>query len=381
MRNETYYWEIANSPDASPFLAGTKTFGEVDPIYLVDQFNGKKPFLINEEYLTNKKLEFQVFGCTLLDSNVVDAIDRRVLGGKISDGVEGLIRFISSNGWDINPMFYYLEHFAKSPLADFEPNALRRTRALLKIHAMDDKHFLETGEIKSHPEAVEYYTSTYKVKSMDEVAEARVAEFISKQHRRDLQETVEAIQIALIKMVLIQKMEIPKASPLEKYEEFRRFLVEDLGILLAREAHFAVHYFCDRAGAMLGIQSNTKFQRALEIIRSTSWDLLFLRVPEMSLTGAPTLMSVSYIATHEKRLQELARLYTVGHILCYEGKFSPEVGYSTKDLPEELQEVVSSDYEFQQSMALDPSRKVLTVPVGLKSALETALAYFCRNAA
>ncbi|MGF1836834.1 hypothetical protein [Photobacterium sanguinicancri] len=163
MESESFYWEVSKSPYQSEFLNETLEFGIDNPVFLLDQFSGKRPVLINEEFLIKEHLEFEYFPTALLDSNVLDQLDQLdqldkfIQKGTTTDGFLDFLKFITEKGWDSSALFYYLEHYSKSPIDDFKKNAIRRTEALLTIHSMDDKHFLKTGEVIPNLEAVEYY--------------------------------------------------------------------------------------------------------------------------------------------------------------------------------------------------------------------------------
>ncbi|WP_155988715.1 hypothetical protein [Thioalkalivibrio sp. ALE17] len=381
MHSGTFLWEVQHSPYPSQFLTGTRQFGESLPLYLVDQFEGKRPVLLNDEFLSNGEITFGMYPSALLDSNILDAIDKRVSGKGVSDGLEGFLRFVTEKGWDFSPMFYYMEHLAKSSQGDFLPNAIRRTEALLRLHSMNEDHFFATGEVIPNPEAVAHYTSEAGAKTLREVAEQRVTSFANDYERQALAGIIEATQIALIKMVLLHKFEQPKASPAKKHEEFIRFLREDLGIMLAREAHLALHYFCDRTGKLLGIQANTSVKKALGTVRSTAWDMFLLRFPEMLFSETPAELCIAYVATHEKRLQELARLFTIERIHSNSSSgFAPQVSYDLSSIPAEVVAEIPNDLDIPPSLANLSGRKSVCVPAGLLDALERELARLCGDA-
>jgi len=381
MNSDTFSWEVLYSPYPSQFLKGTQQFGERLPLYLIDQFEGKRPALLNSEFLSSGKIQISMYPSELLDSNILDAIDKRVSGRSTPDGLESFLRFVTEKRWDFNPMFYYLEHFAKSSIGDFLPNAIRRTESLLHLHSMDEDHFLKTGEIVQNPEAVSHYLNEAGVGTLSEVAEHRVTSFVNTYDRDTLLEMIKATQIALIKMVLVHKSEQPKSSAARKYEEFIRFLRQDLGIMLAREAHLALHYFCDRAGKLLGIQSSTPFENALATVKSTAWDIFLLRFPEMLFTESPEEVCIAYVATQEKRLQELARLFTIERIhSSRSGGFTPHVSYDLSSMPESVVAEIPKGIVIQQSPISLTHRKSLSVPEGLLDALERELGRFCNDA-
>lgn len=381
MQSKPFSWEVRNSPYSSPFLEGTRQFGESSPLYLVDQFKGRRPALFNDEFLSSGKIAFRMYPSAVLDSNVLDAISKRVSGTLVSDGLEDFLCFVTEKGWDFSPVFYLMEHFAKSPRHDFLPNAIRRTEALLRLHTMDEERFLATGKIAPNPMAVEHYTSEAGARTLREVAEDRVESFTRDYGRHAPNEIIEATRIALIKMILIQKLEHPKASPARKHEEFIRFLRKDLGIMLAREAHLALHYFCDLTGKLLGIQSSTPVEKALGIVRSTAWDIFLLRFPEVLFSESPPELCIAYVATHEKRLQELARLLTIERIHGNgSGGLQPVVSYDPSRIPEAVAAEIPQDLGIPPAFVALPERRSFSVPTGLLSALERELARFCDDA-
>ena len=372
MEKASFIWEVAGSPYPSEFLNGSFQFGISNPIFLIDQFNGTRPAIINREFIERGNIQFSMYPSSLLDSNVLDQLDRFVQNGHSTDGFLAFLHFLAQRGWDSSPMFYYLEHFSKSPLEDFKKNAIRRTESLLTIHSMDDPHFIKTGLLIPNEEAVENYLSLSGAKSLREVAEQRVNHFIQGYRKSDLVAMIEATEIALIKMVLIRKSEMKKASPMEQYHEFLRFLKNDLGLLLAREAHLAIHYFCDNAGRLLGIQSNTPKQKAVAIIKSTAWDIYLLRMPEIMFTESPSEVCISYVSTQEKQLQALAKLFSIEKIECFsEAGLTPLVGFNMSGLPNIIRE------QIEDELLPASNSKTKSVPAGLNQALFQQLERFC----
>jgi hypothetical protein len=372
METESFFWEISKSPYKSKFLSETLEFGVDHPVFLLDQFCGNQPALINQEFLETGRLKFDMYPTTLLDSNVLDQLDKFVQKGKTTDGFLDFLMFITQRGWDSSALFYYLEHYSKSNIDDFKKNAIRRTESLLKIHSMDDSHFIKTGEVIPNIEAVEHYKKSSDASSLYEVAEKRVESFISNYSKSSLTSMIEATEIALIKMVLIRKSEMNRSSIIEQYNEFIRFLKDDLGIMLAREAHLSVHYFCDNAGRLLGIQSTTPKEKAVAIIKSTAWDIYLLRMPEIMFPASPSEVCISYVSTQEKQLQALARLFSLERIESFtNSSITPIVGFSMEGIPEHIQ------VEIPDHLLPVNATKSVSLPIGLKQALYSQLEVFC----
>jgi hypothetical protein len=337
-------------------------FGSDNPVFLVDQYSGKRPFLLNTEFLQEGTFQFRLFASALLDSNLASQLHAVAYGGKVNDGFLEFLKFLTRrNKWDFSLHFYYLEHFCKSKKADFRANAISRTRALLKIQSMDKQHFLKTGKIVEDPAALQYYLHAHSAASLDEVAEIRVHNFSTAVSRADVTEHIEAIEIALAKMVLIRRFELVNKTAREQLEAFVAFLHQDLDAMLARETHLALHYFFDKAGKLLGIQPNTPWHRALKVLKSTAWDMYFIRLPEFFFTASPTEFCLSFIATQEKQLYELARLFSVERIVGFPGREAMSVvGYSLSDLPAAKQINIPSRV---------PNLRHRRAPAGLRDAL------------
>ncbi len=332
-----YTWRISDSPYPSDFLSATMEFGEANPCLLIDQYSGKRPAVLNRDFLERGQIQFGIYPSALLDSNLANQVHAVANGGKVNDGFYSLLKFLTQKKWDFSLYFYYVEHFCKARTHDdFVRNAVARTRALLTLHSMDEVEFLSSGRVVPNPEAVQHYLDASGVDDLDAAAVRRVEEFCSRHSRRDTLDRIEAIEVALIKMFLLRRIEMPKARPQEQHEAFLAFLERDLGAILARESHLALHYFYDLAGSLLGVQSNTPIDRALANITSTTWDMYFLRMPELFFSGSPTEMCLPFIATQEKQLGRLARLFSVESIVSTpEGDLLPIIGYATHELPKE----------------------------------------------
>ncbi len=371
MKKDKFLWDIKGSPYQSYFLKESMTFGEKEPIFLIDQFNGKRPVIINKDFVDNGFISFNMFPSALLDSNVLDKIDTFIQNKKETDGLLKFLRFLSINAWDSSAMFYYLEHYSKSPLEIFRDNAIRRTESLLKIHSMDDEVFLKTGIVTPNDEAITHYLTSSNTNSLLEVAEKRVDDFIGTYPKGVLTQMIEGIEIALIKMVLIKKNEMRTSSPIEQYNEFIRFLNDDLKIILARESHLSLHYFCDKAGRLLGIQSNTPIRKAISIIKSTAWDIFLLRMPEVMFRNSPEEVCIAYVSTQEKKLQSLANLFTIENIQCEDGMILPGVSYNMKEIPVNIQ------LELNETIKNSSNDKNKDIPIGLSQAMFKQLSKFC----
>jgi hypothetical protein len=325
MDKNAFIWEIYDSPYPSQFLSGTRKFGESFPLYLVDQFHGKRPMLINNDFLRQGKINFYMYPSAILDSNILSAINRRVSENVKLDGLEDFLKFLIIHKWDFSPMFYIFESFSKSLPSNFFRYAIKCGESLLRLQSMDEKHFLKTGEIIPDEDMVVHYIEEGGVKTLFELAERKVMSFVREYNPNGLAPMIEVTQIALIKMVLIHKYQHPKWSVARKYEEFITFLRNELGTMLAREAGLSLYYFCGQAGRLLGIESTQSFEDALNVIRATAWDIFLLRLPEKFISNTHEEICFPYIATQEKKLHEFAKLFITESIYCVGSNIFPNV--------------------------------------------------------
>ena len=366
-------WEVSASPYHSDFLNGTIKFGENEPVYLIDQFSGKRPAIINQDFLLNGEIHMNFGACALFDSNVVDKMDSFVRTGKASDGFNAFLDFLTRKGWDFSLLFYYFEHFTKSSHEHFFPNAVRRTRSLLTLHAMDENLYLATGIVKENPEAVRHYTNGLDASALDEVAENRVSDFIKRTSKSQFTVMVESIEIVLLKMVLIRRFEMTDAEPLAQHEELHRFMKEDLNIVLARELHLGIHYFCDNAGKLLGIQKNTSFEKAMKNIKSTAWDMFLMRLPDMIPYDVSGGVFLNYMATQEKNLHELANLFSIEQVISFDGERGlPVIGYNMVNIRDDIISALPKP----DTSRLFKLYERNAIPLGLYESLKRQLSYY-----
>jgi hypothetical protein len=366
-----FQWLVKDSPIDSPWLRGTKTFGVQKPVMLIDQLGGKQPYLINQQFREEGELHYPACARVVVDSNLLDGIASLMSGAEIDDGMQGLIEFISHEGWDINAIFFLTEQYAKSTSANFLLHATRRLRMLYRFLAMDCEYFLATGNVRLLPAAVAHYLAMERVDSLDEIAERHVHSFMENHTQREALDTVEVTEIALLKMVLLREFEMRGASPADQYIAYQRFMSTTVNISLARESQLALHYFSGQAGSLLGVKGNTSRQKALRNISATAWDLLLLRTPELLLK--PPVdgghVEITYVATREQKLAELAQLMAI-HTL-FPGA-TPIVEYDMSKVPDAIIDTIRNEFDGQ--MVSPILRKgPPNIPTGLRDALRNSL--------
>lgn len=329
-----YLWEISQSPYKSTFLESTIDFGTKPDVTLIDLYSGKRPAIIDDEFIASGSRHFQLYPSALLDSNLADELVRLANGAKVSEGFLKFFKFLTEKKWDFSLLFYYTEHFAKSGASDsFFNNATRRTEALLRLQSMDEERWLNSGEIIENPKAVEYYLNLESATSIVEAARNRVTRFTETRSVSSLENMIRAIEVALAKMVLIRKFDGKGKSSAEQWAEYKDFLKNELGVFMGREALLALHYFHDLAGRLLGTQSNTTWDTAYANIKSTAWDLYFLRFSDQMFEWDGQLLVLPYPATNERALANFAKLTKIERLVpTVSEKLMPLVSYDLSSL-------------------------------------------------
>ncbi|OEC90080.1 hypothetical protein [Acinetobacter sp. YK3] len=366
--------EIRNSTTISPFIKEEISFGSANCIYLIDQFCGKIPQIIKNNKISNLSKAYPRF---LLDSNVVDCLDNLVNNGTKTDGSSKFLSFFARNNWPLDYNFYLLEHFSKTNIDDFKSNSTRRISSILTLESMSPEKYLETEEIILDENKVNILFKQHNVKSINELSQKIITEFINNYDPNNyINRTIRSIEVMLIKMLLIRKEEIHSGSLEDQLDAIKKFIMEDMKIVLAKELHLALHYFSDKAGKLHGTQRSTPIETAKRRIRSTAWDMMLLKLPEIYLTPSMPNEEIDllFIVTEEKKLKELANLYNIERIKFSNNWCNPLISYNLSNYSNEMQTKLTSIDEELKKIALSNSK---TMPNELYESLQKRLESFC----
>jgi hypothetical protein len=305
-----YCWIIEESTKSSKLLNNHKEF--CNEIFILDHLSGKEPLLFDKNIIAGKKNNLKFCACTLLDSNVMSSIHRFIEGNYQNDGLIEFLEFITKNKWGLTPYFYYMEAYSKGIIDKKDRTQVREylikhTKSLLKLYLMDEIFFLKNKKYKEtvNEEQIFFYL---KGKTIDEVASERVDNFIINYSNNI---NLLGIEILLIKMIFINLFELPKGTVKEKLDIFDNFMQSQLGKIFAREYYLAKQYFNGSAGKIFGIHNNSKQEKVLNTIKSTTWDLFLLRLPEYSFIhpDGNYEFDIGFIVTQEKSLFKLGKLF------------------------------------------------------------------------
>src|SRR5947208_12696243 len=149
---ESFVW-IFDQEQPSRFLRSSEHFGDSQfEIHVIDHFAGRQPLLINFESV-RREIQIPFRPTAILDSNVVNYLHQYVslsphLDLKRRNIVRDFLSFAVTNRLDYNPFFYYLEGAAKDETNSLMGHAEKASESILRLHTMDEGHFLSCGEIR-----------------------------------------------------------------------------------------------------------------------------------------------------------------------------------------------------------------------------------------
>ncbi|WP_176552271.1 hypothetical protein, partial [Testudinibacter sp. TR-2022] len=275
------------------------------------------------------------------------------------------LKFITKNRWSVSLNFYYMESYYKNKytgnVLSFRKHALEYTESYLKLMLMDEDIFLKTGNYIStnNPEQKEFYS---KGRGIKERSREIVDNFTNTYS--ELNFNLEAIEILLIKMVLINHFEFKNKSTVFKLREFNKFMQEILCIVFARECYLAYKYFNQDSGKFLGVQVNSNYDKAISNIKSTAWDIFLLRIHEFMLRkpDEDNIFDLGYLVTKEKQLFEFGKLFEYNSIA-----FHNDIPTAIFDFPVEISAI------FQKKDYIPTSYENLSY---LLTSMELALKYY-----
>lgn len=358
---DAHFYEVALSPYESPVISGNRCFGpETYPLTIIDQFGGKRPALFNLAFLESPdRYDLSLVVTVLLDSHVATELHRYRTGATmrpdVREAIEAFLLYVSDVRCDYNPLFYFMESYCKSTPEAFAEYVSPVAESLLHLHSMDEEVFLDSRRVVLKPDALAYYYDKYGSSSLQECGRAWVERFVQDDSVNYLRNLIDFSYACLIKMVLIHKMD--KRPAHRKLEDFERFCLGDLGILMGRETHLAAYYFADLAGRLVSAQRGSGFEKTKRDLRATAWDLFLLRLPEQLLTPRHLPeMNLAYVCTAESKLSELGQFFTIERIAARSdsgGDVQPAVSMNLAKLEERLgRTVIAEIIEKSQNSAV-----------------------------
>ena len=311
----THLYEVGDSPYPS-LLDHSATFGEKYRIHVIDPFARRRPLLVNHDFLSASAgypLQFTV--TLVLDSQMASTLHAYRLGSEAMDcdrrrAVQGLLRFASSRGFDYNPLFYLIESFYRNDRAVFIDKVAPVATSLLYLHSMDAEHFNKTEEIRLNPDALDYYFALYGQRTLEDCGAACIERFLRDYQTYDMLQGLRVSYLCLLKMTLIHKR--TRGHFEAKFDEYQRFIANELGCAVAYESLLATYYFADLAGNFMSVQPGMELAKAKRALWSIAWDLMLLRIPEYLLTPRQLpRVNLGYACSADRYLAELGKLFTI----------------------------------------------------------------------
>jgi hypothetical protein len=121
--------------------------------------------------------------------------------------------------------------------------------------------------------------------------------------------------IAIMKMVLIRRVEMPRKGPAAQWAAFDEFMFEMFGVHAATLRFLALFYFAGVLDGWIRVQRGSSAQKAMAELENSAWDLFLAALPQQILAGSPPEhANLCHFCTREA---ELARF--VG--TCFVGTF------------------------------------------------------------
>lgn len=327
----------------------------------------------------------------VLDSNIVSYLNqfvtkRQALQPARRRVIERFLRFVISNGLDFNPFFYYLE----GALENKQPSHtsyLSSSESMLRLHTMDDQHFLSCGEIRIDPRLLELYRQKYDTDAIPEMAEKFTQSMIAPTDLQ-IEWIVKLTYAAIMKTALIHKSS--RREVLGKYSELRDFMENTFNIALGRERIMAIEYFAGGFDDAIPVQYGASPERALARLRSTARDLLLLHLPEIMLVAnVQDGVDVSSIATADRALARIAKASRINAVMAWAPNtrtplpvlstdFSPMKPYLGADVVEKIQELDASWQESRILRLTHPETHISVEQLDeLIASLEREITNFC----
>jgi hypothetical protein len=226
-----HIFEISNSPYPAKFYRESVKFGEgKHKVYILDQFDGKRPLLLNYEFLIERKSVDLAFAhLIILDSHLVTGLHEYLIrkdGGKplradVHNTIEKFLVHLSQIRCDYSPIFYMAENLYKVDVDIFIKKASPVLASILKLYCMDEMEFINSRRVLIRQEAKEHYFNLHQGASFKECALNWVTKFSKSHKKQDYDMLVELTYVCLLKMTLINyryKKQIDR-----KNDEFKGF--------------------------------------------------------------------------------------------------------------------------------------------------------------
>jgi hypothetical protein len=327
------------SDNPSPGLINIPSFNEGNEnLYIIDQFNGRQPWLINLDSVSHIKrgltYDRGFIPTIILDSNILERLykyinnindyrrnpklDREKIDNPQHKCTEKLLKFITLKNHDSNPCFYYVETLTKTKNIELTHDFFKKSaNTIFNIHYMDDAAFLAENIITPDWQRVEeqkirFRTNSDLLSDISKLWNKNMIESIKDEFLEMCRDYVSYAYATFLKIVLIHQTIKGKHKLLEKMDRLYDFLEQDIKVVLKREIVLGMYYFRNKLFKFLPKQLNKNFTDVQKELLKTAWDFFLLRFPEILLHNG----CLSYICTAEKAIYKFSKLFTIETIDC-----------------------------------------------------------------
>ena len=261
----------------------------------------------------------------ILDSQIIDYLDRYLnkpnRNSAEYNATRQLLKFVVEKNYDYNPFFYVLEAVITNGKEGARPYVTRLAKTILQFHTMDETVFLEEDRITRDRKRCKEYAHQYRLNCIDSNFFTDIANLWTDAMFSNIgklanlvQEILDYSYAVLLKMALVHKGS--KHKVVKKMQSFSDFLERELNLALGRELAIAAYYFSNRLPPrFVTIESNMAFEEVRRKMRSTTRDLLLLRMPEiLLLNGTEKETVLGFVCSADKAIRALGRLFTIEYV-------------------------------------------------------------------
>ncbi|WP_370979111.1 hypothetical protein [Agaribacterium sp. ZY112] len=394
---DTHFFDLQSSKLKAGLYKSSAEFGDLKhKVYVIDPFDGKRPLLLNYEFIVEEKaLDIGFYHTLIMDSNVVSGLHEYLayrrgqirLNESMVDALESFLEHLCVTNIDYSSIFYLAENYYKEGKGAVLEHSSLRISSILQLFSINPEIFVNDKEIVIDQERKDYYFDLHNGGSFDQCGR-NIAKWFVESHEPSMYDTWSNLTYAcLLKMVLIKfkyKKEVDR-----KNEEMYQFMVTDIGAVLSWENALALSYFSGFVDKFIGVDKKTPLERAKYNLKRTSWDVLLLKMPYflLNVNHLPEV-TLGYVATSEKKLYEFGRNISLSLQMCRVGDSVPKpvVSFDLGEHAEKLGDVKArelglSSLEIALDRLVGASEKAIS-PVDLKYLvrdLEHQLSFLCRS--
>jgi hypothetical protein len=337
-------WEFRPAEGSLPGLAlepGSGRLGGTD-YWLVCPFVDGKLVIHSPVALHAGNFHFALSHSVLFDSNLYARIVRFVNEPELltKDERTGVVRLLNAlivRRYDFQMLPYIVESVAMNTFTGSYAYAHRAMKAVLQLHMMDRERFRSNESIVRDEGLAEQYAREFGTSDLDEIAAHQLEPYRQHEHVPSM---VTVNLVALMKMVLIRKAEMPRKGPAAQWAAFDDFMFGTFGIHAATLRFLALSYFAGVLDGWIRIQRGSSVEKAIEDLENSAWDLFLAALPQQILAGSPPEhATICHFCTREAELARFVGTFQVVMLRVFaDRRFHPFIAYDFGPLKHALGE-------------------------------------------